>query len=423
MGRDDRNENGKGFFDDFTRPDMARFYDLQPGVGEVSIRPGGLYYTITRAPDGPPSSSDHLTIDSLGRPQPPTAKAVLRFPGTHWSALIEAEYDFESKSNGRAACIWVALGEPNQRFERGLAFVRSADLDAASHHLSFVVHHRPDEPVGKTLTDQPKRHNWLRVARAGFQISVEWSEDDQQYKEIAAWDEPSAPDIQSIIINSSSFAGGAAFVVRSIAIEGSYPIEVESRPAPFSVVGTESQSTVVQADELVAALVAGRSIRLQACSIVGPVDLARVASPIASDIQIHGCDFSGSFYASSPVTVSGTVSITGSQFAGVGLSSARFTRPFEAVGCQFLSDTRFIETAFDAGADFSISSFREKPFFRIMSAKHAFSAYYCNFAKGADFSGIRILGDLSISHIALTSGTLTFHRASIDGTARLMATL
>lgn len=88
-----------------------------------------------------------------------------------------------------------------------------------------------------------------------------------------------------------------------------------------------------------------------------------------------------------------------------------------------MSDTRFIETAFDGGADFSISTFREKPFFRIMVANHALSLYYCNFSKGADFSGSRILGDLSISDIALTSGTLTFHRAFIGGTARLMVTL
>ena len=180
---------------------------------------------------------------------------------------------------------------------------------------------------------------------------------------------------------------------------------------------------LVPADEVVAALNAGRSIRLEGCAIVGSIDLARVASPLVSDIRIHGCDFKDTFYASRPVTISGVVSITGSQFAAVGLSSVRFTRPFEAVGCQFLSDTRFIETAFDGGADFSICSFHEKPFVRIMTADYALSLYYCNFSKGADFSGSRVLGDLSISDIALTSGTLTFHRASIGGTARLMVTL
>ena len=238
-----------------------------------------------------------------------------------------------------------------------------------------------------------------------------------------AWDEPSAPAIQSIVINSSSFAGGASFVVRSIAIKGGHPIEVESKPPLFSVAGTKSALAVVPADEVVAALNAGRSIRLEGCAIVGSIDLARVASPLVSDIRIHGCDFKDTFYASRPVTISGVVSITGSQFAAVGLSSVRFTRPFEAVGCQFLSDTRFIETAFDGGADFSICSFHEKPFFRIMTADYALSLYYCNFSKGADFSGSRVLGDLSISDIALTSGTLTFHRASIGGTARLMVTL
>jgi hypothetical protein len=82
-------------------------------------------------------------------------EAVLRFPGTHWTVLIDAEYDFESKSNARAACIWIVLGGAFERFDRSLAFVRSADLDPASHHLSLMIHHRPDEPVGKTLTNHP----------------------------------------------------------------------------------------------------------------------------------------------------------------------------------------------------------------------------------------------------------------------------
>jgi hypothetical protein len=54
MGLDLGEEHG--FFDDFTHSDLRRYYDLQPGVGEVSIRPGGLHYTITRAPNGPPSA-------------------------------------------------------------------------------------------------------------------------------------------------------------------------------------------------------------------------------------------------------------------------------------------------------------------------------------------------------------------------------
>jgi hypothetical protein len=423
MGLDGGEENGLDFLDDFTNPSLGRYYDLQPGVGEISIRPGGLHYAIIRAPDGPPSSSDHLTIDSLGRPQPPTARAVLRYPGTHWEVSIKAEYDFEAKSNGRAACVWIVLGEPSDRYDRGVSFVRSADLDLATHHLSFVMHHRPNEPVGINLTTRPKRHYWFRVARTSSHMKAEWSDDGNQYTEVMAWDERSAPSIQSIVINSSSFAGGASFVVRSIAIKGSRPIEVESKPPLFRVVGTSSNLAVVPAVDVAAAMSAGRGILLEACAIVGSIDLARVASPLVSDIRIHACDFRGAFYASNPVTVSGAVSVTASQFAAVGLSSVRFTKPFEAVGCQFLSDTRFIQTAFDGGADFSLSSFQEKPFFRIMTADYALSMYYCNFSKGADFSGSRINGDLSISDIELKSGILTFHRASIGGIARFMVTL
>lgn len=313
MGRHSQRQDGQGFFDDFTDAKLARYYDFQPGIGEVSIRPGGLYYTITRSPDGPPSSSDHLSIDSLGRPQPPTAKAVLRFPGAHWEVSINVEYDFEAKSNGRAACIWIVLGEPSQRFDRSLAFVHSADLDPASHHLSVVLRSDPDEPIGKTLTNRPKKSNWYRVARAGFRVNAEWSEDGDNFFELMAWDEPAAPEIQSIVINSSSFAGGASFVVRSIGIDGSHPIEVESKPPVFAVAGTKSELAVVQAEEVVVALNAGRSIQLEGCAVVGAIDLAGVASSLVADLRAHACDFRGPFYASRPITASGAISITESQ--------------------------------------------------------------------------------------------------------------
>ena len=70
------------FFDDFSNPGLARYYEISPGVGSVVRRLDGLHYEIARAPDGSSSASDYLTIDSLGRPQSPTKKVVLRFEGT-----------------------------------------------------------------------------------------------------------------------------------------------------------------------------------------------------------------------------------------------------------------------------------------------------------------------------------------------------
>ena len=117
------------------------------------------------------------------------------------------------------------------------------------------------------------------------------------------------------------------------------------------------------------------------------------------------------------------MSITDCRFGAVGLSNARFTRLFQAVSCEFASDTRFIDTAFDEGADFSGSTFSQKPFFRIARAGRAVSFYYCRFSRGADFSSTRFDGDLSLSDIALETGILIFNRAEIGGTVRLMVTL
>src|SRR5438045_4146102 len=97
---------GPGFFDDFSDRGLARYYDISPGIGSIVRREGGLH-EIARAPDGPSSTSDYLTIDSLGRPHSPTRKAVLRFDGTSWTLQASVEYDFRSKSNGRAAYLWL----------------------------------------------------------------------------------------------------------------------------------------------------------------------------------------------------------------------------------------------------------------------------------------------------------------------------
>jgi len=90
------------FFDDFFDPALARYYEVTPGIGNVVRRESGLHYEIARAPDGPASATDCLSIDSLGRPQSPTAKVLFGFTGTDWTLEACVEYDFQAKRNGPA---------------------------------------------------------------------------------------------------------------------------------------------------------------------------------------------------------------------------------------------------------------------------------------------------------------------------------
>jgi hypothetical protein len=65
------------FFDDFSDPALARYYEITPGIGNVVRRADGLHYEIARAPGGSATAADCLGIDSLGRPQFPTTKVLV----------------------------------------------------------------------------------------------------------------------------------------------------------------------------------------------------------------------------------------------------------------------------------------------------------------------------------------------------------
>ena len=293
------------FVDDFTNRELARFYDTVPGVGQISRRSDGLHYVITHGPDGPTSTEDHLTIDSLGRPQSPTSKVVLKFLGTNWSLDVHIAYNFETKMNGRHAYFWLVLGDTAQRLERSTAFVRSADLEPPNGHLSFLVHTQTREPISRILTHNPQRLNWFRISRSNDRMNAEWSEDGNDFTRILEWNESSAPAYQTVVIDSSSFAGGAPFSVRHLRIVGSHPVEAQSRPPLFSIAGSDSTQAEVNAEEVVAALNAGRDVSLVNCAIQGAFDLAQATVPISSNIRIHQCDFKERFVASSVVTVFG----------------------------------------------------------------------------------------------------------------------
>ena len=411
------------FVDDFSDPSVERFYEYRPGVGEIERRETGLHYKISRTPDGPPSSLDHLTIDSLGRPQPPSAQARLSFEGKRWTVELEVEYDFETKMNGRAGNIWVVFGEPTARYERSILFSRSADLQPESHSLSVSLQEGREEPQSRQLSKHPNRWNWFRVERFEAKMAARWSEDGERFETVWEWTDDAAPALQSILINSSSFAGGAAFVVRTLRITGAHPIGRSARPSPFVVQGTRSSPAEVRAEEIGDALSAGRNVALAGCVVLGTLDLAKIVQPIGSDVSFRDCDFRDSLYASNTTIVTGRFSAFGSRFAGVGFSNVLFHESFEAIGCHFTGDTRFIETELAQGADFSLSVFERKPFFRIAQLYKALSLYHCDFFAGGDFSALRIAGDLSISDIHLRAGTLTFRQSAVTGATRLMVTL
>ena len=412
------------FVDDFSDPSVERFYEYRlGGVGEIERRKTGLHYKISRTPDGPPSSLDHLTIDSLGRPQPPTAQARLAFEGKRWTIDAQIEYDFETKMNGRAGNLWVVFGDPTARYVHSIVFSRSADLQPESHTLSVSLHHGREEPQSRQLSKQPNRQNWFRIERFDEKMAARWSEDGDRFNTVWEWTDHATPALQSILINSSSFAGGAAFVVRTLAITGAHPIENSTRPSSFVVNGTRSSPVQVRAEEILEALKAGRNAYLTGCVIVGTLDLAQAPQPIGSDLNLRECDFRDSLYASNTTIVTGRFGALQSRFAGVGFSNVHFHEPFEAIGCHFTGDTRFIGTEFAQGADLSLSVFESKPFFRIAQVHNALSLYHCDFLGGGDFSALRITGDLSISDIRLAAGTLTFRQSAITGASRFMVTL
>lgn len=406
------------FADDFSNPDLERFYEILPGVGNLARRNDGLHYAITRGPDGPTSPQTFFTIDSLGRPQPPTAKAVLEYRGSEWSLEAVVDYEFERKTNGRSAHLCIAFGEAGQAYQHGLALVRSADLDPASHSLVACMHHAPAEPLCQEITRTPRRRNWFRVRRADCDLTVEWSEDGVAYKPVLRHTQVCSHISQFFMLNSYAFAGGASFVLRSLKIIGAEVIAAPPRPRAFT-----SSDRIVNAVEIIEALEEHRDIEVTNCEISGVIDLGVVQAPITSNICMNRCRFANKLVGVETTTLSGIVLLQECLFEDVGLSNAHFTQFFQAVNCEFGRDTRFIETNFGAGADFSLSRFREKPFFRMAQAGGALSFYHCNFIKGADLSSGRFGGDLSISDIAVESGTVTFYGSEIKGTLRFVATL
>jgi len=407
------------FFDDFSNPVLARYYEITPGIGNAVRRTDGLHYEIVRAPDGPASAADYLSIDSLGRPHSSTAKVLFRFSGSEWTCEACIEYDFQAKRNGRTSYLWLVHGDAAERYEESIALVRGADLDPSSHSLTLQVHERTAEPRSIGLARMAADKYWLRVIRGGSRIAVYWSADGQAFEQLLERTISSDTAKQTIVINSSSFAGGASFVLRSLKLEGAYPDPVPERPPVFAA---ERGVTEIPAADIVVALQSGRDIDLRGRTIAGAFDLGQVASPIASHIRLENCRFAGSFVASRIISVTGSLSCLNCEFGVIGLSNVEFDGPLSMVGCRFTGDTRFIDTHFRAGANFSGSVFSERPFFRVMHATRPVSFYHATFAKGGDLSSASFDG-LSLSDIRVEDGSLTLYRSEITGTLRLMATL
>lgn len=409
------------FFDDFSNPELARYYEITPGVGEVLRRPDGLLYEITRAPDGPSSAADHLTIDSLGRPQSPTKKIILRFSGAIWTLEVMIEYDFAAKRNGRAACFWLVNGDPEDRLDAGVEFVRSADLDPTSHRLTLIDHRLPSERQLIELSNSPGDRNWFRISRSEDHSTVEWSQDGITYAVMSEHSIPSSQKSHCVILNSHSFAGGASLIVKFLKILGGNVAVAPPTLPIFPPTGHNVRS--LSAGDLIEALSTGHNVDLRDCTIRGAVDLSQIVPPIRSTIRFEKCEFAGPVIASKSISLPGGVAFLSCRFSDVGLSDVDFIGPLSFINCRFEGDTRFIGTHFRQGANFTGSTFAEKPFFRAVRAGQTLSFYYVDFEKGADFSSAKFDGDLSLSDIAIESGSLTFCLSKLKATTRLMATL
>lgn len=310
-------------------------------------------------------------------------------------------------------------GDAADRYSESVALVRGADLDPANHSLTLLVHEGVAEPRSIELARTAADKYWLRVTREGNSIAVSWSADGQAFEQVLERTVQSHSPLQTVVINSSSFAGGTSFVLRSLRLEGAYPDPAPERPPVFATVPGMAE---IPAADIIAALQAGRDIDLRGCAIAGSLDLGQLSSPITSHILLQDCRLTGSFVATSIVVLTGSLSCLNCEFGVVGLSNVEFEGPLSMVGCRFAGDTRFIDTHFRAGANFTRSVFAERPFFRVMHATRPVSFYHATFAKGADLSSASF-DDLSLSDIRVEDGSLTLYRSEVLGTLRLMATL
>jgi len=411
---------GSVFFDNFSNPDLARYYEIIPGIGTANRREGGLHYEILRAPDGPSDASDYLTIDSLGRPHSPTTKAVFRFSGTDWMLEACVEYDFPLMRNGRGAYLWLIPGDVRDGYDESIALVRYADLERSSHSLRLDVYDPENGCASIELARPPADRYWLRIARAGRRLLVLLSDEGRTFRRVD--ERTMRPEVKShrLVMNSQSFAGGASFVLRALRLAGAEPDPASGKRAAFAIAGPEVSA--VSADDILGAMHAGLDIDISGCAITGTLDLGSITSPITSDIKMVGCSLMGQFVATRPVSLTGAVSFLNCQFDGVNLSGVEFTGSIGMVGCRFTADTRFIGTEFDGGANFSGCIFSEKVFFRMARASKPVSLYYATFHKGADLSSA-LFDDLSLSDVAVPTGSVTLYRSEIRGTLRWMVTL
>ena len=92
------------------------------------------------------------------------------------------------------------------------------------------------------------------------------------------------------------------------------------------------------------------------------------------------------------------------------------------VGCRFSDDTRFIDTHFRAGANFTGSVFAERPFFRVMHADQARELLSRDLRQGRRPFQCQLRRFVPLRHQG-RGRQPTLYRSEVFGTLRLMATL
>gem|GEM_PF-3803199 len=429
----------KAFVDDFSRPDLTRYYDVRPGAGSILRGNGRLHYQIERAANGASITGDFLGIDRLGRPVVPSTLASLTFSGTEWVLDTSVIYHLGKIGNGRSASIWLSLQGPDYRDRKAIKIVRSADLSPSSHSLTAFVIENGKQVVSHSLAtaDQLARSGedaWvIRVSRRGRRFEVNVGSGNNNLQSVLTWsfDEEAGDSFQSLVVGGAAFSNGASFDVKSIKLTGASPVGVTDRPQVYFKTGVSvSRMIDVSSADVLQALSAGRDVYLRMVRISGELDFRSLGqkhsgapTEVAGRWTCEYCLFEGTFLVGNPLTFQSEVSFFRSIFADVAVPGATFTKFFSCVGCEFRKDTRFIGTQFLGGADFSYSVFDQRTFFRIARFGHDVSFYGATFRQGADLSSTTFDGNVSLSNLEFQEGRLTFYGSKLGGAVRIVENL
>jgi len=421
------------FHDTFLRSRLGPWYEVTPGWGAIDLQPGGLRYRILTQPGLQVQGEDgYLHFDSLGRPAVPSLMVSLGFLGDQWVLEAQVTYHFrEVLSNSRSGHLWLAFGGLQERKNDCIKLTRFAELAKGSDALYAEVYEHAKLIASRHIDLNAQDKYLFRILRSGRRISTFVSNDGVNFILLLdhSFGEQIEGEPQRWIVNGSAFSNGAFFDINSLTLKGSAPQGVfrlirPSEPrAHFEVSGLPNHPYPIEAKEIVHALREGKDVSLSFCRIKGNLDLTTLGPTTDNTLEFSSCIFEGKVFIVRPIAFRGRVSFTDCIFRDVGLSGAQFSELVKWFGCSFTGDTRFIESEFLGGADFTLSTFQHKAFFRASHFDGGTSFYYSSFREGADLSEAVYLGDLSFSDVDFSNGDITFFNSIFHGATYLVSSL